>query len=183
MIGKRLNLSKKTILIVFIIFKVGSLHSQSFPSPESKAVVYLCENILKVDPNLTKHKIKFMSRTTGRPSKVYDIANCISDINVLKDSIPNEQFLDSLENYHKTNTSLNEQKGIDTNCEFFKRRIGFFTKNFFAMSVYNAIQYKDSYFVEIFLVNEKMGMYKIIAIEFNEQGSVVSHCLKTIIYD
>lgn len=147
---------------------------------ESKAVEYFCKNVLKIDPSLKGMDIIYNLVVEARPSKVYDVADCMGDINLLKDSIPNAVYLDSLEQAYIANQY--SRKYLRLSCSLFKKKRSIFKRDVFYMEVYSPIIYNDKKVIEIFLHNKKVKNYRIVVLTFKE-GEVSNHCLKHIIYD
>ena len=157
-LGKKNNLNKVilTILIVFLITNI----SYSQVNYEEKAISYFCNNTFKIIPELEKSKIVFLGLNTSYP-KVYEIADCFGDINILKDSIPDKLFLDSLSFELSQRKTVN--KKINISCKKINRKIfRLFRKNIFDMWVYNSVQYKKNNVVEIFEIRPKWDDEKVI---------------------
>src|SRR5690606_21430735 len=88
---------------------------------ENKALDYFCNNISKIKPELARSNIKFTGYTFARASNVFEIANCLRDIKLIKDSIPNVELLDSLKELN-AKRQFQEVK-IEAKCSFLKKRI------------------------------------------------------------
>lgn len=165
-------------LLIFHFLTGISLAQQAKPLTfEETAVQYFCDQILKNDL-LANVKVRFNGSTNGKKSKVYDVADCFGDINLLKDSIPNNSFLDSLDkfnfNYPKKNLK------IKLKCREFKNHC-ILNKNAFRLNVYNAIEYKGNYCVEFFLVNRRLNTFTIV-VNLDKNMEPLSYCIKPLTY-
>jgi hypothetical protein len=169
----------KLLLVIFFIQIQGLLFSQvakQTPTLEEKALIYFCNNIESINKNLNDYKIKFSGKTTGRASNVYDIADCIGSISLIRDSIPGENILDSLKDYHKR---LNlEPKKVNFTCNALQKRIVHSKKQNYSLQIFHAIEYKGYYFVEIFLANKKNSNW-IVGVKFDKVSlEPISYCAK-----
>jgi hypothetical protein len=178
LVGMRKILSK-SLLFSYLIQIQGLLFSQvAQPTHtlEEKALMYFCNNIESIDKNLNDYKIRFSGNTTGSGSNVYDIADCIGSINLIRDSIPGENVLDSLRDYYK---SLNlKPKKINFTCKALQKRVVPLKKQNYSLQVFHAIEYNGYYFVEIYLANKKNSKW-IIGVKFDKVSlEPISFCVK-----
>ena len=169
----------KLLFVGYLLQIQGLLFSQvaqQTPTLEEKALIYFCNNIESIDKSLNDYKIRFSGNTTGSASNVYDIADCIGSINLIRDSIPGENILDSLRNYHKR---LNlEPKKLNFTCKALQKRIVPSKKQNYSLQIFHAIEYKGYYFVEIYLANKKNSSW-IIAVKFDKVSlEPISYCVK-----
>lgn len=179
MTGKS-KIFKLLYLLVCIIGTTTHVNSQT--NLEAKALTYFCENINSIEQKLVDYNIRFSNQTTGKTSSVYNIANCLGDIDLLTNRIPNEAELDSL-------TAINDTKnaGIITihpspNCTFLKRHVfAPFNKRVYRLKLYNAVAYHGKYYVEIFLTNKNLNTW-IVCVEFNQAKEIINHCVSSTIY-
>lgn len=151
------------------------------PSPniiEEKAVNYFCNYVLKDVTQISQSKIWFNGATNGKPSNIYDVANCLGDINLFKDSIPNKAYLDSLEQKY-SQTKSNVIKIAHINECFSKRSI--FKKKDYGLYLYNAIEYKGNYCIEFFLANKEFNTYTIV-VTLDTNLVPLNYCVKAITY-
>lgn len=181
MIGRELILIKSFLLLfVFGAFS-HSTQAQVSKELEKKAVTYFCSNVAQIKKELADYNIRFKGHTTGKPSSIYKIADCIGDISLIKDSIPNEIELDSL-------TKLNESKRYDIiatrppqKCGFLKKRVfAPFNKRVFTLEVFNAVEYKGEYFVEFYLTNKNLSTW-IICMKYSKAGEFLRHYTSYVI--
>lgn len=77
MIGKKLILSKVFILIIGTLFSESLLSAQELNGLEQKAVAYFCDNVKEIKQGLNDYSIRFKRETTGKPSRIYNIADCV----------------------------------------------------------------------------------------------------------
>jgi len=146
---------------------------------EEKAVNYFCDYVLKDVKQISQSKILFNGATNGKPSRIYDVADCLGDINLFKDSIPNKAYLDSLEQkYSQTKSRVIKIAPINE-C-FSKRSI--FKKIDYGLYLYNAIEYKGNYYVEFFLANKEFDTYTII-VTLDTNLVPLNYCVKALTYD
>lgn len=175
MIGKRQHLIN---LLVVLIINITIGYSQT--NFEEKAISYFCTDIIKEISVIENIDIVFKGYTNGHPAKVYDVADCLGDINLIKDSIPIRHILDDLEK-KLSEMKFNKRK-IDIPCDRFKKKV-LLKKDVFYMTVYESIQYKGSNIVEIFLLNRKRQMYVIVIVEFDDANQVSNFCIRHIRYE
>lgn len=88
-------------VIVLVLFTVVANAQQSDIDFEEKALSFFCDSIVKNDKEIKKMRIYFKGYLSDKPSSIFNIANSLGDIHLLKDSIPNRVYLDSLENSNK----------------------------------------------------------------------------------
>ncbi len=174
MIEKTGNLNSLLIALLLLCYSPKSF-SQGDANLEQKALNYFCENLIVIDSTLINDNIKIEEGNIKKYSKAYDIAYCLKDINIVKDSIPAKKYLDSLETYYK-NTIQQNKKISNTNCKISNKK-----KSEIQVFVYNTIIYKDKNYVELFILNKKEKYYKIICIEFNASYDVTSYCKSRLI--
>ncbi len=169
-IGKRQNLSRVALICILLLaFSINVKSKGRYDSLEQKAVIYFCENIEK----LNNYNISFGGMTAGVGGNIFDIAHCVGDIHVIKDSISNREELNNIQK--QIDSTCFEKKEINIEkYNFFKRRI-FFNKYAFRLKVYNAIRYKGKFYVELFLLNKDMQVW-IVCVEFDNSGVPISHC-------
>jgi len=180
MTGKRQNFSKLYLLVFITVVIVLPTKAQSNLKLENKAVTYFCEKINQINSKLIDYDIRFKGYTTGYPSRVYNIADCFEEISLIKDSIPNESKLDSLKamhnNYEKNAISLQSK------CTFLKKNIfAPFNKRIYTLKVYNAIEYNEMFYVELYLSNKNYNTW-IVCVEFNQEGEPIRDCVTSMIY-
>lgn len=158
--------------------KLGSAQITNHSTIEEKAVKYFCDQVLTKETPINKLKIQFDGATNGKPSKVYDVANCLGDINLLKDSIPNRIYLDSLE--QKLSQRKRTVIKISTRCEQLSKH-SLFKKSDYRLYLYNAIEYNGIYCVEFFLANKKNSTYTIV-VSLDKNLVPLNYCIKAITY-
>lgn len=182
MTGKKLIFSGAFLLLFCISLYSQTAKTQAPSGLEAKAVAYFCHNVIRIKKNLTDYNIRFKGNTTGKSSDVYKVADCLGDISLIKDSISNKVELDNLAALN----DLNENRIINTvqpnGCSFLKKKVfAPFNKRIYTLKIFNAIKYKERYFVELYLSNKNLNTW-IICIEFNKNGEPLSHCTSSIIY-
>lgn len=182
MIGKKLNLNKAFLLLVSTLVFVPLLNAQELKGLEQKAVAYFCNNVTEIKQGLIDYNIRFKGVTTGKPSRVYKIADCVGDIQLIKDIIPNKIELDSLENYHESIEYEKISIELPEKCSFLKKNVfAPFNKRVYTLQVFNSINYKGRYYVELYLANRNLNTW-VICIAFNEKGVPIEHCKSFIVY-
>lgn len=176
MIFNNLKIFWLTFLLHLFIMN-GNAQVINHDTIEEKAVRYFCDQVLIKETRISQLKIQFDGATNGKPSKVYDVANCLKDINLFKDSIPNRVYLDSLEQkYSQTKSNIIK---ISTRCEqFYKRSL---KRNDYRLYLYNAIEYNGNYCVEFFLANKKSSTYTIV-VTLDKNLVPFNYCIKAITY-
>lgn len=182
MTGKRKILSKLCLLVFVFVVIALSTKAQSNLHLENKAVAYFCKNIKQINNRLIDYDIRFKGYTTGYPSRVYSIADCFEEISLIKDSIPNESELDSLkavyDNFEKNRIFISQS----SKCTFLKKNVfAPFNKRIYTLKVYNVIEYKDMFYVELYLSNKNFNTW-IICVEFNQEGEPIRNCVSSMIY-
>lgn len=182
MIGKNLGLNRSFCLLFICFLGFEIVHAQEANGPEKRAVIYFCTQVAKAERGLTDFNIRFKGSTTGKPSRVYKIADCIGDISLIKDSIPNRTQLDSLENFYEENTYKIIPIDIPVECKFLKRRVfSPFNNRIYTLQVFNTIDYKGDHFVELYLSNRKLNTW-IFCVRFSKNGEVIGHCKSFVVY-
>lgn len=182
MIGKKPNLSKGFLLLVSCFVLVPLLNAQELNGLEQKAVDYFCNNVTEIKKGLIDYNIRFKGVTNGNPSRVYKIADCVGDIRLIKDSIPNKIELDSLENCYESKVYKKISIELPEECSFLKKNVfAPFNKRIYTLQVFNAIRYKENHYVELYLANKNLNTW-VICIAFNEKGEPISHCTSFIVY-
>ncbi len=165
--------------LILLFFVIGSANAQvGMRNLEDKAVLYLCDSILKQDEQLSNIRINFKGCTNGKSSKIYDIADCIGDINLIKDSIPNRVYLDSLE--REFTKKRYSKKRIANTCKKINYST-FFRKSTYRMHLYHAIEYKNNYYVEIYLINKLHSTYTI-SIQFDKEFEIIGCFTSSLVY-
>ena len=147
------------IFLLHSFIMLGYAQTTDHSTIEEKAVKYFCDHVLIKEKQINQLKIQFDGATNGKPSKVYDVANCLGDINLLKDSIPNRIYLDSLE--QKLSQRKRTVIKISTECEQLSKH-SLFGKSNYRLYLYNTIEYNGIYCVEFFLANKENSTYTII---------------------
>lgn len=155
------------IIMVFVSF-VSFSQKRINETQEAAALKYFCSNIGGARFELEKQKIVFSNKTEGRPSYVYYIADCLGEINFLKDSIPIMDYLDSLDDFY--NEKSFEVFEVRHDCKYLRKRAVFFlNKRIYKLHLYNAIEYKSYSYVEIHLVNKSFShLVFIVKFEMDE---------------
>ncbi|WP_353334311.1 hypothetical protein [Bacteroides sedimenti] len=175
-----INKMKLVYFIFLLCFFIMNSSAQTYNAGvvEESAVKYFCDNVLKKEARINQLKIQFNGATNGKPSNVYDVANCLEDINLLKDSIPNKEYLDSLERkYFQIKSNVIK---ISSKCERFSKR-SLFKRNYYRLYLYNAIEYNEIYCVEFFLANKNYNTFTIIVF-LDKKFVPMSYCIKAITY-
>jgi hypothetical protein len=163
--------------IVLFVFIFSNVYAQDKPL-EEKALEYFCNNIKQINKDIVDLKIKFSGKTQGLASDAFDIADCIGKISFIKDSIPNASFLDSINNIN-SNSSLKAHPLV-SDCEFFRKRV--LDNRSYKLSVFNAIEIYDNYYVELYLVNKKRSSW-VFCIKFDKKNKEpIGYCLKYLAF-
>lgn len=164
--------------IVILLFASLFSYSQN-SSLEQKAVDYLCNNIADIKRETNIEVIVFSRKTHGISSFAFDIANCFGEINYLKDSIPNQTELDSID---KANSMLTfKTKPLKCFCS--DTRLNCEKKTKFILYVFESIKYKNANYVELYLKNKRSREVWIICLKFDETNTkIISRCLKYVHY-
>jgi len=182
MTGKRQIFSKLYLLVFFIIVSALSTKAQTNLNLENKAVAYFCNNINQINNKLIDYDIRFKGYTTGMPSRVYNIADCFEEISLIKDSIPNESELDSLEAVHNTYERNIISISRSSKCTFLKKKVfAPFNKRIYTLKVNNATEYKEMFYVVLYLSNKNLNTW-IVCVEFNQKGEAIRNCVTSMIY-
>lgn len=173
------------VIILFILLFSGFSLLGNSPKPyflEQKALLYFCQNVKDINKNLIDFNVRFNGKTTGKPSSLFNIADCLGDICLIKDSIPNKNELDSLSKANKHKTYPVVSIGYPINCEFLKKHVfAPFNKRIYTLYVFNAVKYNESYYVELFLKNKNRSTW-VVCIKFDESKNPVNHCSSFIVF-
>lgn len=182
MIGiiKKFCIALHLLVFSFATIIVSAQTSNSI-SLEEKAVIYFCQNVHNIDRNLLDYKIRFNNYTTGKASNIFYIADCEEDISLIHNHIPNETYLDSIDVVNKSKKQ--ERRKISYDCKFLKRMVvAPFNKRIYRLYVYNAIEYKNRYFVELILRNKHTETW-VICVKFDKENlEPINHCVSFFIY-
>ncbi len=163
-----------------VILVLVSLHSYTQnTSFEQKALEYFCNYLEDIKKETNIEKIVFSGKTQGVSSNAFDIADCIGDINYLKDSVANRPLLDSIE---KANSLLTlRAKKLVRNC--LVTRSNFDNRSKFTLYIFESIKYKNAHYVELYLKNKKEREVWIICLKFDDNTTnIISRCSKYIHY-
>ena len=173
-----LSFNKSFVIAVLLLFSTKIANAQAPENLESKAVNYLLENMTSIDKNLEHVKIYYKKTTDGRPTKVFAVAHGVGDINLVKDSIPNKDYLNQLDDGNNNIPSSFQVKKLDivNNKRNKKGKI----KN--ELSVFNAIEYKGNMYVQLTLSNTESRRYETIIVKFDKDVPVASYT-SVIVFD
>lgn len=176
-----INLKIIVLLFAIVLSKEGYAQAITTLGLENKALDYFCAHIGNIKKDFTYTKVKFNGYTTGKASNIYEIANCVGDIKLIKDSIPNGKVLDSI----KMNYAEKQYRKMKVNSDCLALHNNASTlleKDIYRLYLFHAIEYKGYYWVQIFLANKKQQS-STIAIRFDKiTGQIVDHCLSSLIY-
>ncbi|MCK9450616.1 MAG: hypothetical protein M0Q90_02905 [Bacteroidales bacterium] len=182
-IGKRKILIKLFLVLVFYTSFNDRLLSQEnqIDKFEEKAIDYFCENLNSIIPSMAISNVRFSGKSKGIPSSVINISDCIGEINIMKDSIPNKTTLDSLDKlfnaYNYAEVKIGKKCFKSTNRIFNK-----FNKSIYTLNLFNKVEYKGNLYIELFLINKKLRAY-IVVLKFNRDSNVViNYYVKSRIY-
>lgn len=169
--------------LVFILFCVypSIVNCQQY-SLEEKAIVFFCDSIGAYADSLFDTQIIFGGKIESEPSRVYDVAHCFNDINLLTYSYGNQPELDSLlkvsENKNQRKTSFSDYK-----CSKFRRNTLFLKKKY-KMRVYSVNSYlSDKKVVEITLYHKFSGHLVIFAAIFDDNRDIIETCSRSLFID
>jgi hypothetical protein len=179
----RIELIFTTVIILCTgVLSINSLAQSTVPQGlERKALNYFCDNISNIKKGLSDNKIRFSGYTIGKVSNIYELADCIGDIELIKDSIPNVEVLDSL-------IELNERYQYEkikiiSSCPILNKHIySPFNKNIYTLHLFHALEYNGYYYVQVFLINRNRQTWTL-GVRFDKSSlDVVDHCLSSLIY-
>jgi hypothetical protein len=174
--GKRRERTIITIIMFFAVFLNAQAQDKVV---EEKALEYFCKNVMQINKHIVDFDIKFSGKTQPKPCNIYILAHCIGEINLLKDSIPIKNYLDSI--YKINCKSKLKVKKLYSHCSFFKKRS--FAKRACTLYVFESIEYKGYFYVELYLFN-KRGNSCIFCVKFDKDNkNVIGHYIKYITYD
>ncbi len=180
-IGKKSGFSSLILLMTFTCLSSYLKAQSNINGLENKAVKYFCEHISEINKDFIDTKIRFKGYTLEKYSRVYKIASCESDINLFKDSIPNKNYLDSLEQVYIIKEA-NKIKIEYLNKNLKRHIFAPFNRKIYTMHVFNAIEYDNFYYVEIYLVNRGMATWSI-GVKFDKESlDPVNQCYSYLIY-
>ncbi|MDR2036495.1 MAG: hypothetical protein LBQ60_01080 [Bacteroidales bacterium] len=179
MSGRRKNLTKQCVLSIHLFTFCHVVSGQNAEYLEQKAIDYFC--ILDLHMKISDDIIKFSGKTEGKFSRIYQVAHCIRDINLLKDSIPNQLELDSIDSVNKSKLTTVKRILLPENCIFIQRKSTSFKKAIYSLHVFNAIRYKEKYYVELLLKNKNNETW-VICFGFNEENEPSDYCTSYVIF-
>lgn len=168
---------KFSLISLFLLTGTTISYCQDTKSLEHIAYQFFCSE-LNSKPIFKDRKIRFSGKTNSLSSRVYSIADGIGDISIIKDSIPNQNYLDSLDIYYKSiqhdiilldNSFL--QKGSKRSSKYIMR-------------VYHAISYQRINYVEITFHSKKEQEVITLILRFNNDSSKIDkYYIKQLNYD
>jgi len=145
---------------------------------EERALVFFCENISQIKEGIIDYNIKFSGRIMGKSSDVFDIADCLGDISLIENNIPDIDGLDSLSTVNKK--LIISSKHLKYDCGFLRKFC--VNKKSYTLRVFEAIEYKNSYYVELYLVNKRRSSW-VICIKLDMvKKEPIDYCIKYIAF-
>lgn len=171
----------KELVLILLCVCPSVVNCQQY-SFEEKAIVLFCDSIGAYADSLFDTKIIFAGKIESEASRVYDVAHCFNDINLLTYSYGGQPELDSLfkvsENEDQRETAI-----LDYKCSKFRRKTLFLKKKY-KMRVYSVNSYlSDKKVVEITLYHKFSGHLVIFAVLFDDNGESIETCLRSLFID
>ncbi len=158
------NFSKSVILFFILLVYPVLLSAQTILTLESEAVAFFDKNVSKIDRDIPNSKVIFPHITEEKNANVYELANIIGDIKLIKDSIPDKIYLDSLEFIYNNSAAVSKKILISKSIK--KKYSKSINGQTYRLFVFNAINYRNNEYVELLLIDIKTNLNVIIFIKF-----------------
>ncbi|BAU56160.1 hypothetical protein MgSA37_04357 [Mucilaginibacter gotjawali] len=161
-----------------MFFCDGNLFAQDDVAMELSAAGYFYNHILKIESSLKNISVKKPHFIEG-PSEIYDVAYATGDINMLKDSVPNRKYLDSI-NMVNTEVRRNTKTNIPIHIRYHQG--GHLNGPIYKMRLYKSVLYKGNTYVVIHLNDKRSGHEEIICVKFYGD-EIVNYYIKSLVVD
>ncbi len=171
----------KGIILLFITLAPFVLFCQPNGLLEEKAFQLFCTNYELYKDSLMRVDVIFNGKITSELSRVYDVAHCFKEINLLTYLQGENPLIDSIFFLNSTKR-LNTNKIISTKCER-TRRTALCKKKKYRMNVYSSNLYTENRkMVEISLYHEYSGHLVIFAVLFID-NNIADSCFTSLFID
>lgn len=172
-------MEKKRFCSIVLFFVAPLISFTQNINKEQKAIEYFCNNLEDIKRETDIKEIVFDGKSQGIASSAFDIAYCLGEINYLKDSVPNQAMLDSID---KANSKLSSKsKQLNFCWPVTKLRCN--RKSKFTLYVFESIRFNNAHYVELYLKNKRMKEVWIICLKFDETGTdIINRCSQYIHY-
>jgi len=138
--------------------------------------IFFCDRIIDSDTSLAGATIIFEGKTTPVYSPVIYIADCAGDIDMVKNRIPNRDFIDRLQaHYDQLPLEYREITDVDKRTKKFVLFPG--KKVICYLNIYRPIDYKGKYYVLYYILFEKEQKL-FYSISLDEDYQVIDFCTK-----
>ncbi len=138
---------------------------------------FFCDRIIDNEEDLSGVTIIFNGKTATAYSRVIHIANCAGDIDLVRDEIPNEEYLHRLQDHYDrlppkfikvSNTGKRTRKFV-----LFPQK-----KIICNLYIFRPIQYKNTYYILYYILFDRD--YKIFyGISLDDDYNVIDYCTKS----
>ncbi|MEE4257782.1 MAG: hypothetical protein V2I47_12155 [Bacteroidales bacterium] len=138
--------------------------------------VFFCDRIIESDTSLAGATIIFEGKTTPVYSPVIYVADCAGDIDMVKNRIPDRDYIDRLqEHYDRLPPEYREVTDIDKRTKKFVLFPG--KKTICYLNIYRPIDYKGKYYVLYYILFEKEQKL-FYSISLDDDYQVIDFCAK-----
>jgi len=166
------------ILLLFIVFNMAAQEEVGTFEQEivDNSYTFFCEQIIDSDENLTDVTIRFNGKTSTAYSRVIYVANCLGDIDLVTNQIPNRDYIyDLQEHYDKMPPHYIKVSDLDSRTKKFVFKKS--NKILADLYIFRPIVYRDYHYILFYILFGKE--FKIFyGIRLDEEHQVIDFCTK-----
>ena len=138
--------------------------------------LFFCDKIIDSDTSLADATIVFEGRTASAYSPVIYVADCTGDVDMVKNSIPNRDYIDRLQaHYDELPPEYREVTDHDKRTKKFILFPG--KKVICYLNIYRPIDYKGKYYVLFYVLFEKEQKL-FYSISLDDDYQVIDFCAR-----
>ncbi|MFT4223741.1 hypothetical protein [Dysgonomonas sp.] len=169
---------KTVVFIIFLTF-VQNFNAKEIINSDvtKKSYTFFCDSIMKNDSILASIDIYFDGIANKQVSDIFYIADCLNDISLIKDSIPNKKELNKLER---------KQKKSKINPMLLEIQPSLFvaeeTQHSFKLIINSPVIYRNYIYQEYKLVNKYNEIRRVIIKIDIDSFEPIDYCTKSFIY-
>lgn len=171
----------KVALFVFFFAYIQNIKAKEIVDNDtitSKSYSFFCNNIMKNDSILMSIDIYFDGIANKQVSDIFYIADCLNDISLIKDSIPNKKKLAKIDKKAKKQKSKKVKKLEIDYLLFLPEE----TMNSFNLLICSPLTYKESVYQEYRLINKYNEIRRIIIEIDKNTFEPIGYCSNSFIY-
>lgn len=177
-------MEKKEFLKVIGLFIILFMYMPKFTAKNiinsditNRSYLFFCDSIVKNDSSLVSMEIFFDGIANKQISDIFYISDCIGEISLIKDSIPNKKELNKLEKKHRK-TKVNPLV-LDIKSSIFLLEE---THDSLRLIICSPVIYKDSIYQEYKLVSKYNEVKRVIIKIDKDSFKPLNYCITSFIY-